>query len=170
MDRRRRWTAPLLAALLPVALILGAWYGSDPGRLPGGLRDAFGVDRQDVVFDDVMDRIAGQYYRRVDRDELLDKSLQGAVESLDDPFSSYFGPKAYARFQELTAGQFQGVGLNVQGESRGLRIMSVFRDTPASRAGLRAGDLIVAVGDTTLRGRSADQATALIKGPAGTEV
>src|SRR3954466_11618310 len=171
MDRpRRRWTVPMLAALLPLALILGAWYGSDTGRLPGVVRDAFGVDRQDVVYDDVMDLIAGEYYRPVSRDQRLARSLGGAVKSLDDRFSNYFSPKAYARFQELTNGEFQGVGLNVQAAKNGLRVMSVFPHTPASRGGRRAGHLIVAVGGVPLRGRSSDEATALIKGPAGTQV
>jgi hypothetical protein len=71
---RRRWQVPVLLALLPLALIVGAWFGSDPGRLPGPVRDAFGVQAQTGVYDEVMDRIADSYYRKVDRDELLDRS------------------------------------------------------------------------------------------------
>src|SRR4051794_31894648 len=167
---RRRWTVPLLAALIPVALIVGAWFASDPGRLPGVVRDAFGVDRDDVVYGDVMDLIAKQYYRKVDRDQLLDRSLGGAVASLDDPYSNYFSPGDYSHFQEMTSGGFQGIGVKVEAEDGGLRVVSVFAGSPARRGGLRPGDLIVAVDKTSLRGKSSQESTALIKGPAGTSV
>jgi carboxyl-terminal processing protease len=167
---RRRLLVPALVALLPVVLVLGIWIGSDPGRLPGFAQDAFGVDRDAVVYDEVVDRISDEYYRPVGRGRLLDEALRGAVESLDDRFSAYFDARDYAHFQEATSGEFQGVGLNVQEVRRGLRIVSVFDDSPARRAGLRGGDLVVAVGDTPLRGKSSAESTALIKGPAGTEV
>jgi carboxyl-terminal processing protease len=167
---RRPWLVPFLVALLPIAAIAGAWFGSDPTRLPGPARDAFGVDEQTALYGEVMDRIADEYYREVDRDELLDRSLEGAVDSLDDRFSAYFDPKGYSHFQEMTTGEFQGVGLNVLGAEAGLKVMSVFDGGPADRGGVRAGDLIVKVGDRSLRGRSAQEATALIKGPAGTSV
>src|SRR3712207_3006014 len=170
MSRRRRRLVPVLIALLPVALVLGAWIGSDPGRLPAPLRDAFGVEEQTAVYDEVMDRIAETYYRPVDRDELLDRSLEGAVRSLDDRFSAYFDPDDYAHFQEVTQGEFQGVGLNVEAVARGLRVVSVFDGSPADRGGLRPGDVIVEADGTSLRGKTSQEATALIKGPAGTRV
>ena len=170
MRRRRRLLVPVLVLLLPVVLIVGIWIGSDPGRLPGFAQDVFGVDRDALVYDEVVDRITEEYYRPIERDDLLDEALRGAVESLDDRFSAYFDPRDYAHFQEATSGEFQGVGLNVREVTRGLRVVSVFEDSPAERAGLRDGDLIVSVGDTSLRGKSSAQSTALIKGPAGTEV
>jgi len=170
MRRRRRLLVPVLVLLLPVVLIVGIWIGSDPGRLPGFAQDVFGVDRDALVYDEVVDRITEEYYRPIERDDLLDEALRGAVESLDDRFSAYFDPRDYAHFQEATSGEFQGVGLNVREVKRGLRVVSVFEDSPAERAGLRDGDLIVSVGDTSLRGKSSAQSTALIKGPAGTEV
>ncbi len=168
--RRRRWTVPVLVALLPVMAVLGAWYGSDPARLPEPARDVFGVDERAGVYADVIDRIAAVYYRPVDRDELLDRSLEGAVESLDDRFSAYFDPKDYAHFEELTSGEFQGVGLAVDEHPRGLRIVTVYERSPAQRAGLRERDVITKAGDRALKGLSAEQATALIKGKAGTRV
>jgi len=170
LRRRRRWVVPLLLALLPVALVLGAWMGSDASRLPASVRDALGADPQTDVYDEVMDRLSNAYYRELDRDDLLDRSLEGAVDSLDDRFSAYFDPDAYAHFQELTEGEFQGVGLSVEAVERGLRIVSVFDGSPAARAGLRPGDVVVEADGTSLRGKTAQEATALIKGPAGTRV
>jgi carboxyl-terminal processing protease len=168
--RHGRWVVPVLLVLVPVAFVVGAWAAADPGRLPGGVRDLLGADEQATLYDDVIDRIAGQYYRPVDRSQLLDKSLDGAVKSLDDRFSNYFSPQEYARFRETTSGEFQGVGLNVAADPRGLRVVSVFANTPASRGGLRREDVIVAVDGRPLRGRSADEAVALIKGPRGSAV
>src|SRR3712207_1951515 len=90
LRRRRRWVGPLLLALLLVALVRGAWMGSDASRLPASVRDALGADPQTDVYDEVMDRLSNAYYREGDRDDLLDRSLEGAVDSLDDRFSAYF--------------------------------------------------------------------------------
>ena len=90
-----------------------------------------------------VDIIKRDYYRKVNRDELLDKSLGAAVKSLDDQFSNYFSPKDYADFQEVTQGQFSGVGMTVEETDKGLRVMTVYDDSPASKGGLEPGDVIV---------------------------
>jgi carboxyl-terminal processing protease len=114
--------------------------------------------------------IADNYYRPVDKDKLLDEGLTAGIKSLDDRFSAYFDPKAYKEFQETTEGAFEGVGLTVAEVERGLRVVTVFDDSPAKRAGIRPGDVITAVGGKSIAGRTSAQGTVLIKGPAGTPV
>jgi carboxyl-terminal processing protease len=168
--RRRRSYTPLLVVLLPVVLIAGVWLGGHPTNLPGFVRDAFVGDSEGRVYDEALDTIADNYYRRVDKDELLDEGLDAGVKSLDDRFSAYFDPKAYKEFQEATDGAFEGVGMNVAEVDRGLRVLTVFDDSPAQRGGLRAGDVITAVDGHSLAGKTSEQATTLIKGPAGSRV
>jgi carboxyl-terminal processing protease len=170
MRRRRRSLVPLLAVLLPVFLVAGVWLGGHPDKLPGFARDAFVDDQQAQVYQEAVDLIQDDYYRPVDRKQLLDKSLGAAVKSLDDQFSNYFSPKDYSTFQEATSGQFEGVGMTVEQAKKGLRVMTVYAGSPASRGGLKSGDIITEVNGRSIAGNSSEASTAKIKGPAGTPV
>jgi carboxyl-terminal processing protease len=168
--RRRRPLVPILLVLLPVFLVAGVWLGGHPDKLPGFARDAFVDDQQAQVYQEAVDLIQDDYYRPVDRKQLLDKSLGAAVKSLDDQFSNYFSPKDYTDFQEATSGQFEGVGMTVEEAKRGLRVMTVYAGSPASRGGLKSGDIITKVNGRSIAGSSSEASTARIKGPAGTSV
>jgi carboxyl-terminal processing protease len=170
MRRLRRPPTALLVALLPVLLLAGIWLGGHPGTLPGFLRDPLVGDSDGRLYEEAMDVIGDNYYRGVDRDVLLDTSLEAAVDSLDDRFSHYFDPEAYREFAEATEGAFEGVGMNVEEVPRGLRVITVFDGSPAKRGGLEPGDVITAVDGRPIAGRSTDEATTLIKGEAGTRV
>jgi carboxyl-terminal processing protease len=118
--------------------------------------------------------IEANYFEPVDAADLEGASIRGMVSELrqryDDRFSHYFSPDQLEEFEAATSGRFSGVGLNVSPVKRGLRVASVLPDTPAARAGLEEGDLIVAVDGEAIAGVPADVATARIKGPPGTEV
>src|SRR3954471_20745896 len=155
MRRRHNW-APVLAVLIPVALILGIYLGGHPSSLPGVARDTLVADSDGRLYEEAVDTIERDYYRKVDRKDLLNKSLGAAVQSLKDPFSNYFSPSAYTGFQEQTEGQFEGVGMTVVSVKRGLRITTVYPDSPAKKGGLAPGDTIVRVNGRPLAGRSSD--------------
>ena len=134
------------------------------------MRDTLVGDDDAQLYEEAADIIEQDYYRKVDRDQLVDKALGSAVDSLDDRFSAYFDPKAYKSFEEATQGAFEGVGMNVEEVQRGLRILTVFKGSPAAKGGLKPGDEIIAVNGKPLKGASSEQATTRIKGRAGTEV
>jgi carboxyl-terminal processing protease len=159
----------LLAGLLPVVLVLGIWWGGHPSSLPGPLRDLFVNDRVSTL-DEALQIIHDDYYRRVNVNRLLDDSLAGAVQRLDDRFSSYLSPKEYARFQESSHGEFSGVGMEVSEAPRGLRVTRVFPGAPAAKGGIGRGDLVVAVDGRSLAGKSSAVSSALIRGRPGTPV
>ena len=159
-------------ALALLVLLAGIWLGGHPSSLPEPIRDAFVSDDTQLV-QQALDTIDEIYYRDVDRDRLVDESIEGAVASLRDQFSHYFDPQTYRRFEHSTNPSFSGIGVTVRpsGEDAGgLVIQSVISDTPAQRAGLRRGDRIVAVDGRSLAGRPSSYAIGLIKGPPGTEV
>ena len=137
-----RRPALVIAVLVPVLLVTGIWLGGHPGVLPGFLRDRLVDDGDAQVYEEAVDLIKRDYYRNVDRDQLLDKSLGAAVKSLDDQFSNYFSPKDYADFQEVTQGQFSGVGMTVEETNQGLRVMTVYDGSPADKGGLEPGDVV----------------------------
>jgi len=170
MRRRRSPWAPLLALFIPLALVLGIWLGGHPDWLPGFARETLVADSDGRLYEDAIDTIERDYYRKVDRDALLNTSLSAAVESLQDQFSHYFDPKDYANFQLDTEGRFEGVGMSVRAVKRGLRVEEVYDGSPAKEGGLKAGDIIVAANGKPLEGKTSDESTALIKGPAGTSV
>jgi carboxyl-terminal processing protease len=170
--RRPSRLPALLAGTLValVALLGGIWLGGHPGDLPAPIRDAFTGDKDTRLMREALDAIDRLYYRKVPRSRLVDKGIAGAVASLNDPFSHYFDPVTYKRFQQTTNPSFSGIGVTVRADRRGLAIESVIAGTPASHAGLRPGDLIVAVGDSSLSGHPESYAIGLIKGRPGTKV
>jgi carboxyl-terminal processing protease len=170
MRRRRRSYSLLLALLLPVALAGGIYLGGHPDTLPGPVRDVLVADSQGRVYDEALDTLQRDYYRDVNRDELLDKSLENAVGSLNDRFSHYFPPRDYEDFQQSTEGRFEGVGMTVEEIKRGLRVLTVYQGSPAARGGLKPGDVITEVDGHSIAGRSSEESTTRIKGPAGTPV
>ena len=158
-----------LSVLAPVLLVVGIWLGSQPEHLPGFVRGIF-VDEQTQVVADAYDLIQDDYVHKVPKGKLSDAAIKGMVASLGDQFSNYFTPAEYKRYQEVTESRFSGVGLSVVGVDQGLRITRVYDKSPASRAGLKHGDLIVAVDGKPLKGVAEEAGVARVKGPAGSDV
>jgi carboxyl-terminal processing protease len=165
-------TVGLTAALL-FMLAAGLWIGGHPAKMPPVLRDLF-VDDSAGLTVEAGELIEDNYYRSVSQHELTNASLQGMVRGLRrryrDRFSDYFSPQMLARFNEEIEGRFSGVGLSVLGVKEGLRVEQVFKGSPAERAGIAAGETIVSVDGHSIAGLDSNAATALIKGPEGTEV
>jgi carboxyl-terminal processing protease len=160
-----------LAALLPVLLVVGVWLGGHPEHLPGFVRNAFVAHHQTLVVDEAIERVERDYYRPIATSQLTGASISGLVANLHDRFSHYLSPSEYSEFD--TPPHFTGIGVSVDPEllgGRALLIARVFNASPAARAGLVSGDLIVAVNGRKLKGLSIDAATALIKGAPGTDV
>ncbi|MEA2295983.1 MAG: carboxyl-terminal processing protease [Solirubrobacteraceae bacterium] len=166
----RRLLTPIVAVLVVLALLVGVFLGGHPGLLPSFARNALVSDSDGRVYEEAVDKIAADYYRKIDRKKLLNDSLTAAVASLKDRFSHYIDPSQYHAFEESTNGEFEGVGLNVEQIPAGLRVVTVFDGGPARKAGLRKGDEVVGVGGKSLKGVKSDRSTDLIKGPAGTSV
>jgi carboxyl-terminal processing protease len=153
-----------------IVLWIGIWLGGHPGWMPSGLRNAFVGNSNAQLVTDGLNIITQNYYRPVNRSQLLNKGMSAMVASLNDPYSRYYDPSAYRSFLNQSNPHLSGVGIDVVPDPRGLRIVDVFPRSPAAMAGLTHGDLIVRVGDTPLGGRSADFASRLIRGRAGTRV
>jgi carboxyl-terminal processing protease len=157
----------LLSAL--VALVVGLWLGGHPSNLPGPVRDAF-VQEDRALRAEIIDSIEDNFYKPVKEGKLDDASLKGIVESLDDPYSHYLTPKEARQFDESVSGHFEGVGMNVEQDKRGLKVLRVFEKSPAEKAGIRRADLILAVNGRSIAGVNSEIATSRIKGPSGTTV
>ncbi len=161
----------VLITVAVVALLIGLWFGGHPSWLPSPLRSAFvQSNSKDRIVDDVLGLLQRDYYRPVTRDQLVNRGLAAAVASLHDPYSHYFDPSDYHQFQNESNPHLSGIGIDVDNEPAGLRVVDVFPGSPAARAGLSRGDVVTHVGSTSLANRSSSFSASLIKGPAGTKV
>jgi len=169
----RGWGTAVLGAAIVVFLCAGIWLGGHPAKLPEFVRDLL-IDDSAGLTVEATELIEDNYYRAVESQELTDASLQGMVRELrrsnDDRFSEYFSPAALERFNEAISGRFSGVGLSVSQVKQGLRVDRVFPGSPAERAGIEVGELIVSVEGDSIAGESSRASTEKIKGPEGTEV
>jgi carboxyl-terminal processing protease len=168
-------SAPVRIAIagLVGGLLAGMWLGGHPDALPGPVRDAF-VDDRVSLNAEAVELIEESYYRPVPSRRLENASIGGMVRALrrryGDRFSHYFDPETYEAFQRASSGYFSGIGLTVNEVKRGLRVASVIENSPASKAQVRPGDIVVQVNGRSIAGESPEASTARIKGPPGTEV
>ena len=152
-----------------VLLVGGIWLGGHPETLPNPIRTAL-VDDDRALRAEIVDSVKDNFYKPVKESEIDESSLKGIVRGLDDRFSHYLTPKETKQFEESVSGSFEGVGLGVDQDRRGLQVLNVFDRSPAKRAGVRKGDFVTAVNGKSIAGVSSDVATARIKGPSGTTV
>jgi carboxyl-terminal processing protease len=157
----------LLCAL--ATLVAGIFLGGHPELLPGFARDAL-VEEDRALRSEIVETIQDNFYKPVDEAKIDDASLKGIVNSLDDPYSAYISPKEASAFQEAVTGEFEGVGMTVEKDERGLRVLEAFKGAPAAGAGIQKGDLIIEVDGHSIAGMTSTLATGRIKGPAGTSV
>ncbi|MBA3300278.1 MAG: PDZ domain-containing protein [Thermoleophilaceae bacterium] len=152
-----------------IALTGGLYLGGHPDKLPDGVRETF-VKEDRATRAEVERAIERSYYKNIKTEDLDEKSLQALVRGLGDRFSHYIPPKEAKLFEQSLSGSFEGIGMTVQEDPKGLEVVSVFPKSPAKKAKLVKGDVITAVDGKSIEGQSTDVATARIKGPAGTKV
>jgi carboxyl-terminal processing protease len=172
MQRSRRLSPVPLVLVALLALALGIWLGGHPSKLPAFVRNALVPDKQGRLYQEAVSTIQRDYYRKVDPNQLLDTSLGAAVASLHDQFSRYLSPAGYAGFSEENSGRFTGIGITIAPDKRkrGVVVQQVFAGSPAKRAGLARGDVIVQAGQRALKGASLTAAGTAIRGREGTGV
>lgn len=151
------------------ALAGGLYLGGHPESLPRFAQDVFVEDDRSLQAE-ITEKIENSFYKPVDAEQLRQRSLKGTVEALDDPFSQYLPPDEAQQFVQAVEGEFEGVGMTVDEDRRGLQVLNSFPGSPARKAGIRKGDLITAVNGRPLAGVDSRVATGRIKGPAGTSV
>ncbi len=116
------------------------------------------------------DLINEYYFEEVDSEALLEGAIQGMLEKLDDPYSSYMNEEAMKRFNEQIESSFQGIGAEVSMVDDVVTIVAPIKDSPAEKAGLRANDQILKVDDEPLDGLDLNEAVEKIRGEKGTKV
>ena len=121
------------------------------------------------LFGEVLEKINKEYVDEINQSESMDSAINGLLQSLD-PYSSYMSPKTFDEMQTETSGEFGGLGIEVSMEAGVVKVISPIDDTPAARAGLKAGDYIVKINNIQVQGKSLSEAVDLMRGPVGSGI
>ena len=121
------------------------------------------------LFGEVLEKINREYIDEINQSESMDSAINGLLQSLD-PYSSYMSPEILEEMQTETSGEFGGLGIEVGMEAGVVKVISPIDDTPASKAGLKAGDYIVKINNTQVQGKSLSEAVDLMRGPVGSSI
>jgi carboxyl-terminal processing protease len=165
-----RFPRIVIAAAAGAALFMcGTLSGHTQAGPHGDTAPSAETSRQLEVLGKVLDMVRSNYVDKPDDGKLLSSAINGVLGSLD-PHSSYMDAKSYQAMQVATSGQFGGLGMQVNMEDGLLTVMSPIDDTPAARAGIRAGDVITRVDGAPIKGLTLNEAVEKLRGAPGTEV
>ena len=121
------------------------------------------------LFGEVLEKINKEYVDEVNPTDSMDSAINGLLQSLD-PYSAYMSPETFNEMQTETSGEFGGLGIEVGMESGVVKVISPIDDTPASKAGIKAGDYIVKINNIQVQGKSLSEAVELMRGPVGSAI
>ncbi|MDA7714259.1 S41 family peptidase [Candidatus Pelagibacter sp.] len=121
------------------------------------------------LFGEVLEKISKEYVDEVDQSKSMNSAINGLLQSLD-PYSAYMTPESFEGMQTETSGKFGGLGIEVGMEAGVVKVISPIDNTPASKAGLKAGDYIVKINNTQVQGKSLMEAVDLMRGPVGSSI
>src|SRR5712671_4186857 len=125
--------------------------------------------RQLGLFGDVFERVRADYVEKPDDSKLIESAINGMLAGLD-PHSSYMEPKAFRDMQVQTRGEFGGLGIEVTMEEGLIKVVSPIDDTPASKAGVLANDIITKLDEEQVQGLTLNQAVDKMRGPVNTKI
>jgi carboxyl-terminal processing protease len=125
--------------------------------------------RQLNLFGDIFERVRQDYVERPDDSKLIESAINGMLNGLD-PHSSYMDPKNFRDMQVQTRGEFGGLGIEVTMEDGLVKVVAPIDETPAAKAGIRAGDMITQLDDDQVQGLTLNQAVEKMRGPVGTKI
>ena len=121
------------------------------------------------LFGEVLEKINKEYVDEIDQSESMDSAINGLLQSLD-PYSAYMSPEIFQEMQTETSGEFGGLGIEVSMEAGVVKVITPIDDTPASKAGIKAGDYIVKIDNVQVQGKSLSEAVDLMRGLVGTSI
>jgi carboxyl-terminal processing protease len=147
---------------------LGTTTATQEATLPDRLRLNPELDMP--LAQEVLGHLIDDYVDNPNKAKLVDGAIDGMIDSLGDPYSRRLKETAYEDFQEHTSGEFGGVGMELAMKKKRITVVAPIKDTPASRAGIKAGDIITSIESTPTKNLDLDTAVKLIRGDIGTKI
>ncbi len=121
------------------------------------------------LFSEVLEKIQNEYVDEIDQAEAIDAAINGVLQSLD-PYSAYMNPEVFKESSDETSGEFGGLGIEVSMEAGVVKVITPIDDTPAAKAGVKAGDYIVQIDGEQVQGKTLMEAVNLMRGPVGSPI
>lgn len=125
---------------------------------------------KEQAFNEIFNILQENFVNEVDSEKLYEGAIKGMLESLNDPYTVYFDTYGFQSFNESFESNFSGIGVQIKAHKLGVQIVSVFKNSPAQKAGLLANDVITIASGEKLAGKSVDYVTDLIRGAKGTKL
>ena len=157
--RKHKFVIKILHFVIIFILFIGSSYA----------KEKVDLYKKIDLFGEVLQKIKKEYVDDVDQSEVMDSAINGVLQSLD-PYSAYMNPELFKTLQTDTRGKFGGLGIEIGMEAGVVKVISPMDDTPAYKAGIKAGDYIVKIGDTQVQGKSLMEAVKLMRGPIGSSI
>ncbi|MBQ4899981.1 S41 family peptidase [Paenibacillus sp. Marseille-P2973] len=162
----------MVASCLLTLTLTGQWSFAGSGPLRSGIfADNVGTGSKEGIkkIETAMQLVKNNYVEGVDQQKLVDGAIDGMMNALGDPFSSYMGPETAQQFSEQIEGSFTGIGAEVSMENGNVVVVSPIKGSPAERAGIKPKDILLSVNGESFEGLSLNEAVAKIRGPKGTK-
>ena len=121
------------------------------------------------LFSDVLETLNNEYVDQVDENKVLDAAINGMLQSLD-PYSSYMSPENFRNMNAETKGEFGGLGIEITMQAGLVKVISPIEGTPADKAGIKAGDFIIRINNTQVKGLNLFEAVSMMRGKVGTKI
>ncbi len=160
VERRSGFSISEVIIIMIIAIMFGFLLGNIVNFVVFDKGSSSGDELDELV--STYDNIVNNYYDDVDKEELIDAGIQGMINYLDDPYATYFSGDASDEFNEELAGTYEGIGIEVMLSDNVFTVGSVFVNSPASKAGVKNGDIITKVNDTDISGKSLSDVVSMI--------
>ncbi len=121
------------------------------------------------LFGEVLEKIKQEYVDEIDQADVMDSAINGVLQSLD-PYSAYMSPELFKSMQTESRGEFGGLGIEIGMEAGVVKVIAPIADTPAEKAGIKAGDYIVRINNEQVQGKTLMEAVKLMRGPVGSSI
>ena len=162
VERRSGFNFSEVIIIMIIAIMFGFLLGNIVNFVVFSDSSSSGDELDELV--STYDNIVNNYYEDVDKEELIDAGIQGMINYLDDPYATYFSGEASDDFNEELAGNYEGIGVEVMLKDGIVTVSSVFNNSPAYKAGVKVGDVVIKVNDTDITGKTLTEVVSMISG------
>ena len=142
-----------------LAIIFGWFMGTIVNNKSASISDSKEMQK----LHDVYNTIVSNYYKKVDKKELIEASINGMLNYLDDPYTSYMDEKETETFNQIMDGEYKGVGISIVKYNEDIIITGIFKNSPAAKAGVKVGDIIKEVNGTSMEGKESEDVVKIVK-------
>lgn len=142
-----------------LAIIFGWFMGTIVNTKSASLSDSKDIQK----LHDAYNTIVSNYYKEVNKKELIEASIDGMLNYLDDPYTSYMNEKETKSFNQLMDGEYKGVGISIVDYNDDIIVTGVFKNSPAAKAGVKKGDIIIEVNGKSMEDKEADDVIKIVK-------